>query len=96
MIQSTADGVVISIRLIPRAAKPGLAGTRGDAVLVRVQAPPVDGAANAELIAVMAAALEVPVRAVSIVAGPRSRTKRLRVSGIDLATASERLLGQPD
>jgi hypothetical protein len=93
VIQSTVDGVIIRVRVIPRAGKPGPAGTRGEAVLVRLAAPPVDGAANDELIEVLATTLQVPRRAVSIVGGARSRAKRVRVTGIDLATASLRLLG---
>ena len=92
MIQSTPDGIIISIRVIPRAEKSGLAGTRGDALLVRLHAPPVEGAANAELIDVIATVLDVPRRAVSIVAGERSRQKRVRVFGIDAATAEPRLM----
>jgi uncharacterized protein (TIGR00251 family) len=57
---------------------------RGDAVLVRLHAAPVDGAANAELIEVLADALGVPKRAVSIVAGERARQKRVRVEGVTL------------
>jgi uncharacterized protein (TIGR00251 family) len=91
VIQSTRDGVLIDIRVIPRAGRSAVAGTRGDAWLVRLQAPPVEGAANAELINVIATALGVPKRAVSIVAGERSRRKRVRVSGIDAATAESRL-----
>jgi uncharacterized protein len=83
--------VVITVRVIPRAARSGLAGTRGDALLVRLQAPPVEGAANAELIELMARALDVPKRAVSIVAGGRSRQKRVRVMGLDAATAASRV-----
>jgi uncharacterized protein len=91
MIQSTPDGVILTVRVIPRAAKSGVAGTRGDAVLVRLQAPPVEGAANAELIRVLAAALDVPARAVSIVGGEHARQKRVRITGIDAATATARL-----
>lgn len=65
---------------------------RGDALLARLQAPPVDGKANDELIDLIAAALDVPARAVSIVAGERSRQKRVRVSGIDERTAASRLM----
>ena len=94
MIQSMSDGsVVVNIRVIPRAARAGVAGRRGDVVLVRLNAPPVEGAANAELLEVLAAALSVPRRAVSIVGGQRSRQKRVRVSGIDPATAESRLAG---
>jgi uncharacterized protein (TIGR00251 family) len=60
-------------------------------LLVRLHAPPVEGAANAELVALLAAALAVPRAAVSIVSGERSRDKRVRVSGIDRATAEIRL-----
>ena len=56
MIESTPEGVVITVRVIPRAARSGVAGTRDGALLVRLNAPPVDGAANAELIEVVAAA----------------------------------------
>ena len=91
VIEAIPDGVVISVRVIPRAARSGLAGTRGGALLVRLQSPPVEGAANDELIEVMARALQVPKRAVSIVAGDRSRQKRVRVVGIDAATAASRL-----
>ena len=92
-ISGTTDAatVVISVRVIPRAGKSGIAGMRGDALLVRLHAPPVDGAANDELIAVLARALAVPRRAVSVASGQRSRQKSVRVSGIDAATAAARL-----
>ena len=92
MIQSTADGVIVRVRVIPRAGTSGVAGTRAGALLVRLTAPPVEGAANAELIDVMASALGVPKRAVSIVSGERARQKRVRIAGIDAATAETRLL----
>ena len=91
MIASTPEGVAIVVRVIPRAGRSGLAGTRGDAFLVRLQSPPVEGAANEELIEVLARALQVPKRAVTIVAGDRSRLKRVQVTGIDAATAAARL-----
>lgn len=91
MIESTPDGIVITIRVIPRARKSGLAGVRGEALLVRLQAPPVEGAANIELVGMLAATLRVPKGAISIVAGDRSRRKRVRVSGIDATTAALRL-----
>ena len=86
-----ATAVVISVRVIPRAARSGVAGRRGDAWLVRLHAPPVEGAANDELIDVIARALAVPTRSVSIASGERSRQKSVRVSGIDAATAAARL-----
>lgn len=91
MITPTPDGVVIDVRVIPRVSRSGVAGTRGGALLVRLTAPPVEGAANAELIAVVSDALGVPRRAVAIVAGERSRLKRVRVDGVT-ADAAEAIL----
>ena len=88
MIEATADGIVLAVRVIPRAGRSGLAGTRDDAVLVRLGAAPVDGAANAELVAVLAAAFGVPRRDVAILSGDRSRHKRVRVRGIDAVAAA--------
>ena len=55
---------------------------RGGALLVRLNAAPVDGAANAELIEVLSDVLDVPKRAVSIVSGERSRQKRVQIEGL--------------
>ncbi|MGH9257568.1 MAG: DUF167 domain-containing protein [Vicinamibacterales bacterium] len=74
--------VTIDVRVIPRAARSGLAGIRDGALLVRVNAPPVEGAANAGLIEVLAKALRVPKGAVTIVSGERNRLKRVRVEGV--------------
>ena len=93
MIAPTTGGVLIDVRVIPRAKRSGLAGRRGDALLVRLRAPPLDGAANAELVDVLADALRVTRRDVAVVAGERSRQKRVRVAGIDAATAEMRLKG---
>jgi uncharacterized protein (TIGR00251 family) len=67
-------------------------GTRGDAILIRLAAPPVDGAANDALIAFLAGALDLPRRDITIVSGERSRDKRVRVVGLDAATTRTRLL----
>jgi uncharacterized protein (TIGR00251 family) len=83
VISASAAGVVIDVRVIPRASRSAVAGVRGDSLLVRINAAPLDGAANAELIEVLATVLGVPRRAVSIVAGERSRQKRVQVLGID-------------
>jgi len=83
--------VILDVRVIPRASRPGLAGTRDGALLVRLSAPPVEGAANAELIQVLAKALDVPKRQVTIVAGERGRLKRVRVEGLTAERAAEML-----
>lgn len=81
----------LSVRVVPRAAKAGVAGLRDAAVLVRIGAAPVDGAANAELIDTLARALDVPRRAVRITAGATSRHKRVQVEGLTRDEALRRL-----
>jgi uncharacterized protein (TIGR00251 family) len=65
---------------------------RGDAVLIRLAAPPVEGAANEALVAFLSDALGLPRRSVTIISGDTSRDKRVRIEGLDEATARERLL----
>jgi uncharacterized protein (TIGR00251 family) len=89
MITSTPDGVLIDVRVTPRASHSRLDGAHAGALRVRLHAPPVDGAANDELIAVMAEAFGVPKRAVAIVSGQDSRSKRVRVSGVSAAAAQQ-------
>ena len=83
-IASVPGGIVIEVRVVPRAAKSGVAGLRDGAMLVRLNAPPVEGAANEELIEIVANALGVPRRAVTLVSGARSRQKRLQVQGVEV------------
>jgi uncharacterized protein len=88
MIDATDDGIVLAVRVIARSGRSGLAGTRDGAVVVRLRAAPVDGAANAELLAIIAGAFGVARRDVEIIGGERSRHKRIRVRGIDQAAAA--------
>jgi uncharacterized protein len=79
------DGALVSVKVIARASKSAVAGIRDGAILVRLSAPPVDGAANAELLDVIAGALGVPKRAITIVSGSTSRRKTLHVAGMRAA-----------
>lgn len=91
IIEPAPDGIRMNVRVTARARKTELAGTRDEALLVRLNAPPVDGAANAELVSFMASLLDVPRSAITIVAGERSRHKRLRITNIDATSAEARL-----
>ncbi|MEW6320693.1 MAG: DUF167 domain-containing protein [Acidobacteriota bacterium] len=91
MVRADAGGSVIDVRVIPRAGRSALAGVRNGAVLVRLAAAPVDGAANDELLAVLARALGVPLRSLTLVSGVRARTKRVRVDGLAPAVIHQRL-----
>jgi uncharacterized protein len=81
----------LNIRVIPRAGRTALAGRRGESVLVRLAAAPVDGAANEALIDLLSDAFGVPRRQITITSGQRSRDKRVEIQGIDDATIAARL-----
>lgn len=74
--------VRFAVRVQPRASRTELAGVHGDALKVRVAAPPVDDAANRALIEFLADCLGVAKRSVRIVAGETSRTKVLEADGV--------------
>ena len=82
----------LDVRVIPRAGRSGFAGLRDGALLVRLAAAPVDGAANDELIALLAKTLRIPKRDITIVSGERSRSKRIRIAGIDREQALAKLV----
>jgi uncharacterized protein (TIGR00251 family) len=84
VLSAAKGGVLIAVRVVPRAARSGVAGVRDGALLVRLNAAPVEGAANAELIEVIAEAIGVPKRAVSIAAGEKSRRKTVHVTGVSV------------
>lgn len=87
MIQySERDGALhFTVRVVPRAARSAVAGEHDGALRVRVAVPPVDGAANEELLRVLARAFEVPTRDVLITGGHSSRLKQVRVKGATCA-----------
>jgi uncharacterized protein len=91
MLSQAKDGVIVTVRVVPRAGRSGLAGTREGALLVRLNAAPVEGAANAELIEVIADTIGVPKRSVSITAGEKSRRKTVHVSGVSVDEVRARL-----
>ena len=91
MVQ-TPTGIRLRVRVQPRGSRTEIAGLHGNAVKVRLAAPPVDGAANEALARLIARHLGVPRSAVRIESGATSRSKILEVDGIDLADG-KRLLG---
>jgi uncharacterized protein (TIGR00251 family) len=88
--EQCADGLRIRLRVQPRSSRNRVAGLHGQAVKVCVTAPPVDGSANAAVIALLADLLEVPRSRVSLVAGAAAREKQVIVAGPD----SERLVAR--
>ena len=74
--------VQFAVRVVPRASKSEVVGEHDGALKVRIASPPVDGAANAELIKLLAKLLKIPKSDVEIVGGESSRSKQVRVSGV--------------
>lgn len=83
--------MILNIRVIPRAAKNAVGGRRGDAIVIRLAAPPVDGAANEALIDYLAQLFEVPRRDIEILSGHKSRDKRVNIQGLPDAAVEARL-----
>ncbi len=75
------------VHVVPRARATDVAGRHGDALKIRLAAPPVDGAANEELIRFLAKRLSVPRSAVTIAAGLTGRRKTVKIAGIETADA---------
>ena len=86
-----SDAAVFDVRVVPRSARTCFAGRRGAAVLVRLAAPPVDGAANEALIEFLARSFQCARARVEIVSGGKSREKRVRISGMSGETLASRL-----
>jgi len=84
-------GVEIDLWVQPRASRTAVVGLQGDAIKVRVAAPPVDGKANAELVRFLAKRLGVPRSAVDVVRGETGRRKTVRIAGLTAAEARTRL-----
>jgi uncharacterized protein (TIGR00251 family) len=93
VIRYSQDGrtLTFAVRVAPRASRSEISGEHDGALRVRIAAPPVEGAANRELIKVIARAFKVPQSAVEIIAGTNSKSKTVRVHGVDVLTL-ERLI----
>jgi uncharacterized protein (TIGR00251 family) len=83
--------VRFTVRVQPRSSREGVDGVHGSALRVRVNAPPVEGAANEAVVEVLAKALGVAKRAVTIVGGANSRSKVVDVRGVTAAVVRARL-----
>jgi len=81
----------LELKVVPNAPRDEIAGWLGGALKVKVHAPALDGRANDALCAFVAAKLEVPRRAVTLVRGGKSRAKVVRIDGLDRATLESRL-----
>jgi len=85
-------GLTFAVRVVPRASSSKIVGEHNGALRVRIAAPPVEGAANRELVKVLAKSFELPQNAVEIISGANSKNKTVRIRGADVAQL-EQLIG---
>lgn len=97
MLEVTAHDTAVEfqVRVLPRARRDAIEGTWGGALKVRLTAPPVDGRANLACCRLLAQHLNIPLSAVRIIGGERSRTKRIEVRGVTAQRLRELLLAPP-
>jgi hypothetical protein len=90
-VEEVPGGVLVKVRAAPGASRDGVAGLHGNALKVRVTAPPERGKANAAIARVLAEALGVRASTVRVHRGEASRDKWVLVEGLDLADLRARL-----
>lgn len=91
VVRPTATGGRFDVRVTPRAGRTALAGIREGRLVLRVSAPPVEGAANDAVVRLVAAAIGAKVRDVRVVSGARGRLKTLEVAGLDATEIRRRV-----
>ncbi len=93
MIPYSQDrGLIFAVRVVPRASRSEIVGEHNGALRIRIAAPPVSGAANRELVRILAKTFKLPQNAVEILSGANSKSKTVRVRGADAATLEQLIL----
>lgn len=87
MIGSHAKGVLLHLHIQPGASRTEITGRYGDALKIRVQAPPVDGKANKTLLAFLSKLFGIPASRVQLLKGETGRRKTVLINGLDIVTA---------
>ncbi|MBU1743339.1 MAG: YggU family protein [Proteobacteria bacterium] len=90
-LRETETGVIFRIRVVPRASRSEVAGIQGDALKLRITAPPVEGKANEACITLLAELLGVKRTQVAIISGHASRTKTVAVEGVKAKEIAARI-----
>jgi hypothetical protein len=82
IVQDSKDGAVLTVHVQPKSSRSECVGRYGDALKIRIAAPPIENAANEELIRFLAGELAIPLAAVRIESGAGGRRKRLLLKGV--------------
>lgn len=91
-LRADGDGVVLTLHIQPGAKKTEVVGLHGEALKIRLAAPPVDGKANAALIEFLALKVRLGRTAVTLLSGESARSKRVRVAGTSVEAMRSALL----
>lgn len=95
-ITAVSAGAVVALHVQPGARRSTVVGVHAGRLKLALQAPPVEGRANAALVAFLAATLRIPRRQVLLVAGEHSRDKRVELRGVDAAAVARALAPSGD
>ena len=90
-VKESGDGVVLKVQVQPRASRDEVVGPHGEALKIRITAPPVAGAANKHLLKFLAKKLQVARSQMSIASGATSRAKSIAIEGISADEVRQRL-----
>jgi uncharacterized protein len=85
------SATVIVVRVVPRSSKVAISQDGPSSFKVRLTSPPVDGAANAQLLKILSEKLSLPVRLIRLISGEKAQTKRIGIEGLNLDQIAERL-----
>ena len=91
VVSKTDEGCVFQVRVVPRSRRDEVSGVHGDALKVRLTAPPVEGKANRALQKFLSKRLDVPPSAIEILSGHASRIKRVCAHGVSPAAVQSLL-----
>lgn len=94
-LQPSTDGVLLRVYVQPRASREGIAGYHGDALKIRLKAPPVEGEANAACIRFLASLFGLPRTNLSIKTGHKSRLKLIEMEGVSVEEIRKVIVAQP-
>jgi uncharacterized protein (TIGR00251 family) len=87
-------GLTFAVHVVPRASSSRIVGEHDGALRVRIAAAPVEGAANKELVRVLAKLFQLPQNAVEIISGANSKTKKVRIQGADAAQLEQLIMSK--
>jgi uncharacterized protein (TIGR00251 family) len=93
-LETKSDGFVINVKVVPGASRNRIAGAYGNGIKVTVTQPPQAGAANAAVILVIAAALQIPTSNVQILRGHTNPRKQVLIVGLTAEQIEQRLLAK--